>query len=140
MDSFLAGFWLFLYFPHIFCVYCPIFKIFVVINIKIKFLIVLRKHPWRSYCLSAGFWRFFMLCYLWMLSSLFYSRDKEGRNMLTSANRQFQQIKALVNSALILTKVWETPLNFRAAIIKASKYCPVFMENKVDNMYKKQRS
>ena len=58
--------------------------------------------------------------------------------MFTSANRQFQQIKALVNSALILTKVLRTLLNFRAAIIKASKYCPVFMENKVDTMYKEQ--
>ena len=73
-----AGFRLLLYFQiflHIFGVYGSIFKIFSVIDIKIKFPVVLRKQTWRSDCLSAGFWLFLYVLnispYLWCFWSNF---------------------------------------------------------------------
>ena len=64
--AFLAGFRLFFFifniFLHIFSVYSPVFKKFSVIDIKIKFPVVLRKQSWRSDCLLAGFC-YFYICY-----------------------------------------------------------------------------
>ena len=65
--AFLQVFSYFYIFHHIFGVYEPIFKIFSVIDIKIKFPVVWRKQLWRSDCL---FCRFLAILYFFTFSPI----------------------------------------------------------------------
>ena len=67
-------FYIFYIFSHIFGVYDPIFKIFSVIHIKIKFHIVWRKQLWQSDCLFAGFSYFYIFFTFFSISLVFMVR------------------------------------------------------------------
>ena len=60
----LGYFYIFHIFLHIFGVYGPIFKTFSVLDIKIKYSVVLRKQTQQSDCLLAGFWLFLYVLYV----------------------------------------------------------------------------